>query len=54
MAHSPTVLRLRVPVNGSLSISCKDLSMAKKDEHRLMVHGLTFLRDMDRELDSRN
>ena len=26
----------------------------EKDEHRLTVHGLTFLRDMDRELDSRN
>jgi hypothetical protein len=26
----------------------------EKDEHRLTVHGLTFLRNMDRELDSRS
>ena len=26
----------------------------EKDEHRLTVHGLTFLRNMDRELDSRD
>jgi len=26
----------------------------EKDEHRLMVHGLSFLRDMDREIDSRS
>jgi hypothetical protein len=26
----------------------------EKDEHRLTVHGLTFLRNMDREIDSRN
>jgi hypothetical protein len=25
----------------------------EKDEHRLTVHGLSFLRDMDREIDSR-
>ena len=24
----------------------------EKDEHRLTVHGLTFLQDMDREIDS--
>jgi hypothetical protein len=26
----------------------------EKDEHRLTVHGLTFLQNMDREIDSRN
>jgi hypothetical protein len=26
----------------------------EKDEHRLTVHGLSFLRDLDREIDSRN
>ena len=26
----------------------------EKDPHRLTVHGLSFLRDVDRELDSRN
>ena len=26
----------------------------EKDEHRLTVHGLTYLRDLDREMDSRN
>jgi len=26
----------------------------EKDEHRLTVHGLTYLRDLDRETDSRN
>jgi hypothetical protein len=26
----------------------------EKDEHRLTVYGLSFLRDMDREVDSRN
>jgi len=26
----------------------------EKDEHRLTVHGLSFLRDMDLEIDSRN
>jgi hypothetical protein len=26
----------------------------EKDEHRLTVHGLSFLRDMDREMDSRS
>ena len=24
------------------------------DEHRLTVHGLSYLRDLDREMDSRN
>jgi hypothetical protein len=24
------------------------------DEHRLTVHGLSYLRDLDREIDSRN
>jgi hypothetical protein len=26
----------------------------EKDEHRLTVHGLTFLQNMDREIDARN
>ena len=26
----------------------------EKDEHRLTVHGLSFLQDMDREMDSRS
>jgi hypothetical protein len=26
----------------------------EKDEHRLTVHGLSFLQGMDREIDSRN
>jgi hypothetical protein len=26
----------------------------EKDEHRLTVHGLSFLQDLDREIDSRN
>jgi len=26
----------------------------EKDEHRLTVHGLAYLRDLDREMDSRN
>jgi hypothetical protein len=26
----------------------------EKDQHRLTVHGLTYLRNRDRELDSRN
>jgi hypothetical protein len=26
----------------------------EQDEHRLTVHGLSFLRDLDREIDSRN
>ena len=26
----------------------------EKDEHRLTVHGLTFLQGIDREIDSRN
>jgi hypothetical protein len=26
----------------------------EKDEHRLTVEGLTFLRNLDREIDSRN
>jgi hypothetical protein len=26
----------------------------EKDEHRLTVHGLTYLRHLDREIDSRN
>ena len=26
----------------------------EKDEHRLTVHGLAYLRDLDREIDSRN
>lgn len=26
----------------------------EKDEHRLTMHGLSFLRDMDREIDSRS
>ena len=26
----------------------------EKDEHRLTVHGLSFLRKLDREIDSRN
>jgi hypothetical protein len=26
----------------------------EKDEHRLTVHGLSYLRNLDRELDSRN
>jgi len=26
----------------------------EKDEHRLTVHGLTYLRNFDREIDSRN
>ena len=26
----------------------------EKDEHRLTVHGLSFLQDMDREIDSRS
>jgi hypothetical protein len=26
----------------------------EKDEHRLTVHGLSYLRDLDREIDSRN
>jgi hypothetical protein len=26
----------------------------EKDEHRLTVHGMSFLRDLDREIDSRN
>lgn len=26
----------------------------EKDQHRLTVHGLTYLRNHDRELDSRN
>jgi hypothetical protein len=26
----------------------------EKDEHRLTVHGLSFLRGFDREIDSRN
>jgi hypothetical protein len=26
----------------------------EKDEHRLTVHGLSYLRSLDRELDSRN
>ncbi|SIO44596.1 hypothetical protein SAMN05443247_05475 [Bradyrhizobium erythrophlei] len=26
----------------------------EKDEHRLTVHGLSYLRDLDRALDSRN
>ena len=30
---------------------CND---GEKDEHRLTVHGLSFLRDLDRETDSRD
>jgi hypothetical protein len=26
----------------------------ERDEHRLTVHGLSFLRNLDREIDSRN
>jgi hypothetical protein len=26
----------------------------EKDEHRLTVHGLVYLRNLDREIDSRN
>jgi hypothetical protein len=26
----------------------------ENDEHRLTVHGLAYLRDLDREMDSRN
>lgn len=26
----------------------------EKDEHRLTVHGLSYLRDLDREIDSKN
>jgi hypothetical protein len=26
----------------------------EKDEHRLTVHGLSYRRDLDREIDSRN
>jgi hypothetical protein len=26
----------------------------EKDEHRLTVHGLSYLRDFDRAIDSRN
>jgi hypothetical protein len=26
----------------------------EKDEHRLTVHGLSYLRDLDRAIDSRN
>jgi hypothetical protein len=26
----------------------------EKDEHRLTVHGLSYLSDLDREIDSRN
>ena len=26
----------------------------EKNEHRLTVHGLSYLREMDREIDSRN
>jgi hypothetical protein len=26
----------------------------EKDEHRLTVHGLSYLRDLDREIDSRS
>jgi hypothetical protein len=26
----------------------------EKDEHRLTVHGLSYLRNLDREIDSRN
>jgi hypothetical protein len=26
----------------------------EKDEHRLTVHGLSYLRKLDREIDSRN
>jgi hypothetical protein len=26
----------------------------EKDEHRLTVHGLAYLRNLDREIDSRN
>jgi hypothetical protein len=26
----------------------------EKDEHRLTVHGLSYLRDLDRKIDSRN
>ena len=26
----------------------------EKDQHRLTVHGLSYLREMDREIDSRN
>ena len=27
---------------------------SEKDEHRLTVHGLSYLRNLDREIDSRN
>jgi hypothetical protein len=27
---------------------------AETDEHRLTVHGLSYLRDLDRKIDSRN
>ena len=26
----------------------------EKDQHRLTVHGLSYLRDLDREIDSKN
>jgi hypothetical protein len=26
----------------------------ERDEHRLTVHGLSYLRDLDRQIDSRN
>jgi hypothetical protein len=32
----------------------KKFSEGEKDQHRLTVHGLTYLQNLDRELDSRN
>jgi hypothetical protein len=32
----------------------KKYNEGEKDQHRLTVHGLSFLRDLDREIDSRN
>jgi hypothetical protein len=32
----------------------KKFSEGEKDQHRLTVHGLSYLQNLDRELDSRN
>jgi hypothetical protein len=32
----------------------KKFSEGEKDQHRLTVHGLTYLQNLDRELDSKN
>ena len=48
----------RSETKGARERLCKHLMVlyigGEEDEHRLMVHGLSYLRELDRAIDSRN